>query len=405
MEGPKKKKSVFRVDKETEKANRIREQYLQNGLAYRQTRSLDFLSLYWNEVLEDKEKYTFEYTMEFFRPTNRFPPALLADLSYFLSRNNGIWKSWFYKDFFVLRNDLMPKEFKDAHVPDWIHLMVVNLTQEHAHQDDALFVNVPWRRFYMWCRALRRSAAKYAIGMWLADRDITYLPEEIPKRKKERVYRETRDKVFASVTTLRKSDRAFTYLRPDGKTKQEVLTYFPFTMEHISPTNVIESDHSISSSNSVVMLLWITYKYFSGIEYGRLFPPNDDPPFLYKVKPPAEKGYTYNFSAQHVACFMYWYVITMLDLGKFDMYIPNTNLKYVPSILRRGKNIVKNGRIRTVDEHIVDIATKEGYLVTEEDGKRRWPLLENLPLAPRRFGGKKDAKRRGVQFLGEEINE
>lgn len=399
MERAKKKQSVFRAEEEIDKANRIREQYKRKGLTYRYTRERNIAWKYWNIILEDYD-YTFEFTMKYFLPEHQVPPSLLAELSYFLANDNAIWKKWFYRDFLGLIAEIMPGKREEAQVPSWINMMVVNLSRENAHRDDALFVNVPWRRFYMWCRAMCRSAEKYVIGMYLSHHDTKFLPGTLPKRNDSPVYKQARDKAFSDIFIPSKGHILFEHTDTNGQRVTKNYTHVPLSMRE-SRSNYL----SDSKKGSIIFVLWQTYRLFSTSTKKRYFPPNDDIPFLYKVSLPAEKeGYTYNFGIQHVVCFMYWYIVTMIDLGKFDKYkIGDPN--YIPVVLTRQQKAVRGSGTRYVNKYIVDIAKEEGYLVIDEQGNKRWPLLENLPLAPRRFGGPKDEERRGVLFLGEEMNE
>lgn len=146
--------------------------------------SLDISDKIWINILET-ENLTFAETMEILttglktvgmrddlkqglepKDKTTFP---LRDLSEMLGRRGEPWKKWFTVDCRDVYDDVGDE------IPDWImqqplqdRTLKPDEFTRGAHFTDRLFIDNPWRRYYVWTRALRRTCSK-TLGMYLTD--------------------------------------------------------------------------------------------------------------------------------------------------------------------------------------------------------------------------------------------
>jgi len=404
MERPAARRKGLSTQELTDQANALRTAYRAKSLlfSYGLVQSRDIFQKIWLDYLSEK-KFDFETTMEMFKPQQNVEPYILGDLSTFLSMNNAIWKKWFFREFPRFAGDLgMAADPENAQVPRWVTYSMRNIDNETAHPDDPLFDKVPWRVFYMWCRMFRRFCAKYAVTMYLRlyfmdQRDQARRNENDPIRAGLRVGRiyDKERYAFETAQIAGRFDQSVA-LRLRGKDRPSEIFSVEFLVHQM--LGMVHSpdleDDSRNASSSVVFLLWLVYKnYTLQVFLGMV---KQDKSFVERIQQSLEDEYTYNFNVKHVRCFMYWYVNRMIRTGQFDKYPEQggPDPKALQVEIRYGEDVkyVKSFR---------EMATETGCVTKENT----WPMLENLPLAPRRFT-KEDIARGaggGVVFLGDDV--
>jgi len=324
----------------------------------------------WSNVLKDKGFYA---TMILFKIRDQ---PLLHDLSSFLSVNNEIWKRWFFEDFrdFAIDLGYMDKKrskINDLGVPRWILESKFNWDSMHPPLvEDGLFTRVPWRRFYMWCRFMRRFSAKYAVGMYLhMEYLVQYMKHQRDSRDPELMEmlgeEEEEEKQyldFVDVLTEEEQQKSLRellqYVRDDTIDKlrrtqvgglHDENVYVPRSVQDstlqskflrsmaysaISYSELVEEnqDGSIQESKSSVFSLWIMYKKYKMFmsvhedpDDKDIFLGRRDRSFQLRVgdgKELIEREHQYNFNnpGKAVKTFMYWYMTRMAEVGHFRRF-------------------------------------------------------------------------------------
>jgi hypothetical protein len=335
----------------------------------------------------------------------------LVELSGMLARQQLPWKRWFHKDFPEMIRDVGG----EVSVPFWI--MQQEKTLEGApeadersvrrHYTDENYVLVPWRRFYVWARCLRRMCSKY-IGQFILQ------------------------------DAMAANERAIEALRAAGLANVPGIQVFePAIAQHVNvlslaeAESVMEMEHPGEFADKYISYEWdeesesdfykladhvwphIAFKE-AGAKTGARFKIErlpTSPPFLlwmylrhvqeYAVGNPllSLDGFQisqrrFNFVESHaVISYMLWYLS--------QLKIP----AHYASILETSFGGANAQMVNVLDD--LHNGHKMIFYV-DENGRDRWPVLERLPLAPRRLALDEDTEPQywsSTLFLGAEAKD
>jgi hypothetical protein len=381
--------------------------------------------------------WTFLDTMEFIQNSSSSSgdAKISVFLSEYMSRVNLPWKYWFFEEFPEQVKD-MRMDWSNNNIPyPWLQASIDRIVKDKRlqHQDDALFIHVPWRSCYMWTRAFVRICHKY-----YADYSLRW--EDMSQRTnlKVRMIAGTglgrRSKNVPRIPPLSEARKSVVFVQKGGHTYAEVDTLTPesnFRVMDRLPVEVLFArrygphirwlEHW--STNTSIMLkaymafhTWIQELRSTEEEALRVQQEyhNKRPAFLNEWPNIGKDGedvaqgrFEYNFTPATVDAFIRWYVTRTKTLRITIVF--NSG----------GSTALGNDLVFSMSDEIVDpqpnmggrlvrVTLEEGNVVHKfveidpETQKEHWPLLEQLPLCPRRIDTQ-DPEQRAVQFLGKQI--
>lgn len=400
MEEPPPKKQ-----KEQPNVPQLRRQYLDKVKGLHLGGDRRYLQKMWNDLITDRaEGWSFAETMAFIQDQETAGDAKVSVLlSYHLSTNNVPWRHWFFLDFWDVARDFKYSPDNDKEIPfSWMKGMgknyVDNKIPSQHHEDDAIFWKVRWRVYYMWMTMFERRCMKYFADFTLGASTLRH-------------QRATRESV--EIDTVAKKV-TFTL---DGSERNVAWLFGTVYKEH-NPNAGRNFDWAAwDKKYGFVYKAWCAWNLFQAhapdkriSDYQKMCGKaviNQQPrvgKHQYEVR---AKRYEYNFPPEAVEAFMRSYVFTMVIRGTLTTHRTIHNAKpelYVgPFMLYEVyPDVCKEQQGGAPTMNLLDASKKLGYaiaLVTDGKTHIHWPLLEQLPLCPRRID-KADPERRAIQFLG-----
>jgi hypothetical protein len=347
--------------------------------------------------LLSESRWSFKDTMDFIQSQSTTGDAKLSVLiSDFLSRDNAQWKYWFFDEFRDVVVDLH-LSWHNPRIPyPWLELAITNAHLQR-HQDDGLFINVPWRSCYMWTAMFRRRCAKYYADFYLSWEEV------VSQTEKDPAYAHARDTVVIKEDSV-KVDVLFSQIWHESARS---VDYLLSGSEYASL-----AVRRYEDAYGIVAKAWISWKrmwnWTPHENLSRFIDPLTrekrilvDPNVGVDRFNVQQKRYSYNFTPQTVECFMRWYCDEMSLQGTFPISFEEEEQYPLGVYTFDHDNLspeidAEDVRKRTI--HGTSMAL--GFLVIDpKTQEEHWPLLEQLPLCPRR-NDTRDPEQRAVQFLG-----
>jgi len=395
----------------------LRQSYREKIAPGIRTMDRNVLNQMWNTTIVHA-KWTFKDTLDIITSLNETQGDIVIAvmLSEYLASNNFPWKHWFFMEFGDVVRDLRMEQ-NDPKIPyPWLALAFKrNLKKpELQHDDDALFVNVPWRSCYMWTAMFRRRCAKYYAEFHLRYRQRNRKnytrtfddPEEMTN------FKAMRDSVFIEEAF----DGIATVYYVDKWGRKSVV--HNIDEEFADTGHVTRGASHFRNTYGIVARTWMMWQF---THYG--LKQTDAPEFFDNagnkrilIQPNVGKDrahvtageFQYNFTPQVVECFLRWYMNRMATVGTIPPSIGDWTFadKDEFGLAEELYDIRERPFPRQRDiRRVMDTSVDLGFLVRHKQpptGDKyilKWPLLKRLPLCPRRIT-KADPEKRAVQFLG-----
>ena len=327
-----------------------------------------------------------------------------------LTRDNLQWRHWFFAEFPEIVRDLrLDPRVEEIPYP-WLQRSLQKLRTSPGlrHEDDVLFLQVPWRSCYMWTAMFERRCRKYYADFCLHSTQRVFGP----------VGRTILDTV--KLVEYEEGEKDVVYLPdPDDDPAEESIDSVYAALEHHVDVNAVHL-YTMNGWDIVygsVYKAWCAWRVFllGARIRGRLYRNfgGEEGTYVIAKHPRAgsdrqptrsdEGVYTYNFEPRTVESFIRWYCIQMVNNGRLATSQEEHDEHYEQFVgVYRAYDPfpLSPGNLMTVRLSIHDGSIRLGFLdvddVTQEE---HWRYLEDLAMCPRRTH-KGDPERRAVQFLG-----
>jgi hypothetical protein len=340
--------------------------------------------------------------------------VIAVALNDFIAHDDLPWKHWFFMEFPDIVRDLK-MTWDDPDIPyPWLRKSWNRVRNNVAfqHEDDPLFLDVIWRSCYMWTAMFRRQCAKYYAYFYIAREQNVQMVLELQsdidwKFVRESVVVDEVDGYTEILVGKRK-------LGARKKPKEYDLDH-----EFAAREFVLFPEHrqDWADAFSVIPKAWVAWRNFIRFavskkgaleEYAK--------PWVNALGErritqrsnvgkesgrDMEKLYAYNFTPQTVEAYIRWYCQQLMPSKNHAAELLNAQFlgPYKAKLFDAVYDTQTQMHIRTV--YMEDGSALMGFLkYHSKTGEEMWPLLDHLPLCPRRIK-KKDPEKRAIQFLGE----
>lgn len=351
----------------------------------------------------------------------------LVNLSEFLAYNNGIWMKWFKNEIGMLiemgyptftrifTDPRMPKYrgvftslvlTENSTPPEWI-LAIVSRTKKKLgtleakaaqenklfNHEDKLFVDVPWRSFYMWGRFFQKMSGKYILGIVKLIKEKKFNREEFTQSMEE------------SLKGVKVGGTHQGFFEDKSKKlplDNIVRDWYEMNDMHAMKFRFLSNWQSAPMPTP--FLLWLMFVLFQKLrsvhnqKYHLDSAPDVDAAFTFRLGHKNDEIFTYNVDiGSSVKCFMFWFINQMIhsDSPIFVEHIGKPGTKNFDDTMGYSFHATdKNGKLI---KHTVAYE-----MLVESSGcfdrkKGTYSYLEDLPIAPRRYIKDKH----GTPFLGD----
>jgi hypothetical protein len=333
-------------------------------------------------------------------------------LNDYIAHNDFPWKHWFFVEFPDIVRDLK-MTWADPDIPyPWLRKSWERVRNNvtFQHEDDTLFVDVVWRSCYMWTAMFRRQCAKYYAHFYITTR------QRLARTNADKT---TTDWAYArqSVTIDEVDGRTeITYAQEDiSKKKVVVVTYDLDEKFGRWRFGIEEEREGWADAYSVVAKAWVAWSDFwisartgHGVEeYAQHWLTGQgERRFLHRSNVGKESGrdmekmYTYNFTPQTVEAYIRWYCAQLVPATDTSIHLLGGGAHTVYQRKLFDSTYDKQTQRHQLAYYIEDTSVMLGFLKYHaKTGEEQWPLLDRLPMCPRRIY-KRDPEKRAVQFLG-----